>query len=340
MSQQLTDIQVDEVSPVFRGANRRKWSLRKDADGGDLELDPHVADALATPHDSEGAMIDALRKSGVDDDGQIAAVAIARLAKSLPAGVELVELLKAEPAAADDARQELAKEIEAFDGDDDAKAQLMKRAGELDAADLLPSDWAGTESTEKENGMAETGLNVPVQKEDGTWDLSGVAPEARPFYEMTLAKQADLETQNAVLVKLLEKSQEETATEREKRLEKEAVSKAAAFEHIAKADELGPVLQEVAEKCSPETVEKLEGFLTAAEARIVEGDLFKESGQTRMRLVKDTGNSDAWAKIEKAAEELVEKADQPLSKEQAIDRVLQTAAGKQLYADYVGEAVA
>ena len=92
----LTDVEVDEVSPVRRAANRRRFILKED--GEELGVDAEIADIMADPWEHEGAMLDGLRAAGADETVQKAAVAAVRLLKGveedLPAPMqELIEKL-------------------------------------------------------------------------------------------------------------------------------------------------------------------------------------------------------------------------------------------------------
>lgn len=168
---------------------------------------------------------------------------------------------------------------------------------------------------------------VPVQKEDGSWDFTGVPDPARGFYEAVL-KSAD-ETR----VKL-EKAETELAETREELRTRDIIAKAEKqFAAVGAKDDVVAVLKDAGDKLSPEAYESLVGLLSAANTRIEQGDLFKELGQT---VVGDGSDTDAWAKIEKAADELVEKSGD-LTREQAIDRVLKTPEGARMYSAYLSE---
>ncbi len=57
------------------------------------------------------------------------------------------------------------------------------------------------------------------------------------------------------------------------------IAKAADFEHIGGAAELGPVLEEI-DRLAPEAAKALETYMKSAEARIAESGLFAEFGAT------------------------------------------------------------
>ena len=165
----------------------------------------------------------------------------------------------------------------------------------------------------------------PVQKEDGTWDLDGVPEEQRPALEVILKAQTALTEKLTSTEERLAKSEDALAT-------RQFIAKAEnEFDSLAPADKLGPILKEAADKLSPETVEALEAVLKGANARVETGALFQELGRAAL---DDGPRDDPWSQIEKAADEMVEKSGD-LTHEQAIDRVLKTAEGKRLYAQYM-----
>jgi hypothetical protein len=329
--QLLADIDPDEVSPVQRGAQGRRFAFAK----ADNELDPALMSALEAPHATEGALVDELRKAAVDEDGQKAAVAVVRLLKAFELDVDLVTKAMAPVDKDDDGDDD--------EGDDDvdkddpefraAGADVSKTADELGA-------------TREEQQMSETAAPaVPILKADGSWDLSGVPDEARGFYESVLKAADTAKAENDVLKERVEKAESVAAEASATLREREFVAKAGTeFDKIAPAEELGQVLKAASEHLDPEVFEKLEGILKGANERVAKGDLFAEVGARVMRGekpasaagVQDHSTGDAWGKIEKAASEIVEKSD-GITQEQAIARVLKTAEGQALYAEYMGE---
>lgn len=392
--QELTGIETDEVSPVRRAANLRRFLLRKNAD--DTSLSPELVDVLSQPHESEGALTDLLRKGGASETSIEAAVAAVRLLKGFED--ELPEALRANLDGVLKADKSPMDHAEGCDGDDcdgdcvgmskedvekrnftaaerraaassgaaegngsfpienekdlknaiddigrtkdrsAAMAHIKTRAKELGLTELLPDSWGDGNVNKEGHDMSEgtVSVSVPVKKEDGSWDLSGVAPEARPFYEDVLKARDEAEEAAKTLTERVEKAETAAAESQDKLRTVEHVQKAESFSHVAPVDELAPVLKEAQEKLTPETFEKLEGIFKAVEERIVKGDLFTEFGK---RTDGSESAGDAMAQLEKMADELVEKStgDEPLSKEQAFDRVLATEKGAALYAQYKGE---
>lgn len=220
-----------------------------------------------------------------------------------------------------------------------AKAHIIARAKSLGATSMLPEGWGSSggnvnkEGTMSE-GTAEVAVPVPVRKEDGSWDLSGVPEESRPFFESVLDGRDAVAKERDDLRGRVEKAEEKLEEERALRLDREFIAKAEKeFSHVAPADELGPVLKEIASAIPEESYEVLTKALAAAEERIEKGGLFAEYGRAG---TPEESKGDAWSQIEKEADSLVEK-DAEMTQAQAITAVLATDRGKELYAQYQRE---
>jgi hypothetical protein len=201
----------------------------------------------------------------------------------------------------------------------------------------LTPPGGGNDNVKKGGTMSEGTLPVPLRKEDGSWDLSGVPEENRPFLETILKSHDEALESNKALTDLIVKEREELEKERDLRRVGEFVQKAEGYKHlVADPNELGPVLKEIADAVSPESYAILEKALTSADEQVETGDLFKELG--RANGPKADSGGDAMSKLEKMAEELVEKSDD-LSLPQAFDRVIKTAKGRELYQAYLAEGV-
>ncbi|MFA7018529.1 MAG: hypothetical protein WC239_06060 [Sphaerochaetaceae bacterium] len=139
--------------------------------------------------------------------------------------------------------------------------------------------------------------------------------------------------------KILRDSQKEAKEAKDlvKKLEDEAmnreyVAKAMVFKALPiKAEELGPVLKRVAQS-SKDDYDKVEAVLKAANELVERNNLLmKELGASGG---SDTG-SDVWTRVETAANNLIAKSADPLSKEQAIAQVLRD--NPELYSEYQKE---
>lgn len=231
--------------------------------------------------------------------------------------------------------EELVAVVEADESLFDRVRKAMRRKGSTaghSEPDTEPDDDADDDEDNDDDTVEKGGPvgthEVPVQKEDGSWDLSGVPEDARPFYQAMISK-AD---ETAVK---LEKAEVELAETRDRLRTSEIIAKAEnEFQKVGARDDIVAVLKESSEKLSPESYEQLVSLLSSANERIAKGDLFSEAGLTGG--VNDGSETDAWSKIEKAAEAMVEKSD-GLSQSQAIDRVLQTPEGAALYSAYLRE---
>lgn len=223
-----------------------------------------------------------------------------------------------------------------------AKAWIIRRAKALGATSMLPDNWVSkgddetdsVESVEVNDHIEKGGTvaeeshahAVPVRKEDGTWDLSNVSADARPFYEAVLKSNDTLAEENKALKERVEKQEDTLRT-------RDFIAKAEGdYKTLGSAEEIGTVLKAASRTMSAEDFEKLEGILKSANERIEQGDLFKEQG--RSSGLNDGATTDAWSQIEKAAGELVQKGE-GLTQEQAVTLVLK--ARPELYAAYLTE---
>lgn len=171
----LSAIDVDEVSPVRRGAIGRAWALFKADDNGDLELSKATVDALGSPFPGEEAFVGKLTKAGIRDDVLEGLVAIARLAKSLD--VSVTDLLKAAYPEQQHTREELAAILRAKADDDTASADNILKLGRP----KRPTPALGSEDLK---GTAE-------DSDEDDEDLVGNTPDQKLLTPRTPAAQVD-----------------------------------------------------------------------------------------------------------------------------------------------------
>lgn len=174
-------------------------------------------------------------------------------------------------------------------------------------------------------GTVDTHVAVPIKKEDGSWDYSGVPAEAVDFYRATVEK-ADAAEARLVL------AEERIAKAEDDKLTRTVVAKAEGLTFVGATDDLAEILKAASEKLEPEQVEKLEQILTGANERISKSKLFEELGAKH--IVGGESPGDAWSKIEKMADDLVEKAGDGMTRDKAIDTVLKSNEGKRLYEEF------
>jgi hypothetical protein len=133
----------------------------------------------------------------------------------------------------------------------------------------------------------------------------------------------------------LEKAETELAETRESLRTEAIIAKAEKeFAHIGAKDDVVAVLKAASEKLDDEGYEKLVTLLAASDERIAKSSLMDELGRSSF---ESAPAGDAWDQIEKAADDLVQKADLGMTREQAIDRVLKTTEGKRWYGAYLAE---
>jgi hypothetical protein len=200
------------------------------------------------------------------------------------------------------------------------------------AANDVPDDADDDDDDNDSDTVAKGGPveahEVPIQKADGTWDLTGVPEPARAVWESVLKAQTET-------AEKLEKAETELAETREALRTEAIIAKAEKeFAHIGARDDVVEVLKAASEKLDGEGYEKLVSLLSASEERIAKSSLMDELGRSSFEVA---AAGDAWDKIEKAADDLVQKASDGLSREQAVDRILKTAEGKRWYAEYLAE---
>ena len=152
-------------------------------------------------------------------------------------------------------------------------------------------------------------------------ELKGLSPEAKAKVEAIFKSNAELVAKADTLAK-------ELAVEREARMEKEFVAKAAAFKNLGDQKELVSILKS-AYAVSKENGEKLETILKANDEAISKGNLFKEIGSGSPMKGATT-----YEQVEKAAEQYVAKSGKEVSKAEAVTAFLNTAEGQKMYGEY------
>jgi hypothetical protein len=191
-----------------------------------------------------------------------------------------------------------------------------------------PAEKANEEEKKKKK-PGEYGYGYPVKKADGSWDLSKVPEELRPSFETIFKEHEELVKKAAEAEQKAAATEAVLKAERDERLRKEWIAKAAEYKHLpAKPEEFGLVLKALSEK-APEELAKLEQVLKAADEQIGQGALFKEVGSGAAPV-----GGTAWAKIEAAANALVQKDDK-LTHEQAIRKAIELHP--ELYEEHVKE---
>lgn len=177
---------------------------------------------------------------------------------------------------------------------------------ETDNADLtksLEEAETTTETLKADLKKAEdSGLIVKSEAEQ----FEALLEKADPAVRVLLKKQADD----------LAAAQKIAKEERDERISKEFVSKAATMPMLAeKTDEFGALLHKAADALPAEDFAALEAVLKTANEQIAQGNLFAEIGKA--------GSTTMSASVEAAASE-IQKAEPTLTREQAIAKAYET----------------
>lgn len=317
---QLSNLTGYEVSLVPHGANKKKRFLVVKSNG-ELDMDKLLEQILKEGLKDEEA-VDAVAKSlGLEEDGTKVLKAIMKMVGAEASPLSREKLMKALEEMMPPKKEEPAAET--------------TPAVEKECGDGVPVKEEASVNKEGSNPKRKTegeGMpaKVPVQKEDGSWDLTGVDETIRPALEAVCKSNEQLtkslnstKTENKTLADKL-------AAEQNLRIMKEFEEKAKSFGHEgAEATKIAKILKS-AYDASEENGKQLEEVLKSAHAKIEEGRLFAEHGTTG----GINSGASAWTKIEKSAEEIC-KSDSKLTQQEAIDLVLQR--NPKLYDEYQEE---
>lgn len=257
MTQRLKDLDAVEVSLVPKGANRKRFLITKSEEESTV-LDEAILKAiLETELENEAKVEEVLKAANMSEKAQGAVRGALKILsaykESLPKDIlktlgELAGYGYPEPTQKQKDEEDKKKEEEA------KKAEEAKK------------------QADKEKDKEKYGY--PVKKADGTVDFSGVPEGIRPAVE-ALWKENEAITKRAIEAEKVAKE------ERDKRVLKEYVEKAAAeLADLpgAKAEDFGAVLKGIEEK-DPALYAKLYPVLKASSEAIAKGQLFAELGR-------------------------------------------------------------
>jgi hypothetical protein len=298
---ELRDLEIEEISLVKQGANRKRFKILKE---GTPATDKEVfmeelpyAEVLKADLGTEDNLRETLKKNSPDisTDATEVSVALMKLAtayaEELPSDIfdTLAEASgfkvtkaatkKAKPAPDDEEDEDEQDDEEPEEEVPQKKAKKMaKKATKMAKAD---EDSAVQKALEKITKEADIDL-LPE-------DVQG------PVRYLFKANET-LETK-------IEKMEEE------KRV-KEFVAKADEFTHLPKTEKFAMLLKEMDEKLSPETFKAVEGIFKAADAGLKESNLFVEVGSTAAIEGTPEGKLAALAKarVEKSEGMTIEAA--------------------------------
>lgn len=311
MTTELTDIDTNEVSLVTRGANRKRFTVRKEEDPMSKpteEQKQKLMKALtsATPSQLQKALNALELKKGLSDMAEASKAKViqaikllASIGSDLPEGLmdDLITSLGVEstsdllaamegagPAAADEGTVD---DTTAEEGD--ATMSKETTAATVQKAELNDAAKAQIEKAEKAAATANT-------------ELASLKKQA----ETDAKARVDLEKQVKV--------------ERDARITKEFIAKAEVFKHLGTpASELGPVLKALHE-ASPDQAAKLEKMLEVANTKAATQEkLLKELGHNQAPA---GGETSAYSELQKKAAE-IRKTEPKLTDAQAFTKALE-----------------
>ena len=317
---QLKELTGYEVSFVPRGANKKQRFLVTKEDG-ELSMDKLLQQILKEGLKDEES-IDKIAKSlDLNEEEKTVLKAVMKMVGSEASPMTKEKLIEA--LSADVKKEESPEDKEKALKEEEAKVKLEKE--EEEEAKKKEEE----EKINKEHRGGSMPTKVPVMKEDGSWDLSGVDETLRPSLEVICKSNEQLTKTISVQKSINETLADKLKSSEDTRILKEFEARAESMGHLGEsATELAKVLKSVYD-ADPANAAAVEKILQTASTKIEKSMLFEEAGTS----VNEGGGS-AWGKIEKHAEAIT-KADSKISTPDAIDLVLKNHP--ELYAEYEQE---
>jgi len=332
MTTQLSKLKAIEVSVVPQGANKQNFLILKEESGmaGKNQSIDEVLKANGFDRTLDAAVLkkfDEILKSVASEKGKNAVKAAMRVLHAAGDDVPKEVMAKLAEAAGFMPEADDHKEPDADDkgGPSDNDADNKPAAAEPkkeDAPAPAPGSEAAGDQPPKEKkeaeGMGMATCKSAVKKNaDGSLDLTGVPASMHGM--LTALWKSHEESEQAVA-----KANAELAKERDARITKEFVEKAAEFKGLAlKSEDLGAVLKTVSQK-APEVFEKLNGILKSLDARIAKGGaILKEVGTSAPGAAIEgaAGMTEAEVQLRQIADGMVAKSAEgntPITKAQAF----------------------
>lgn len=201
-------------------------------------------------------------------------------------------------------------------------------------------DFSGLKDHLEKMGYRKYPDEQPAIKSKDGKTVEGKEKNVEKTAQLSPEMQAKLEAVFKSNEQLVQKNSElasEVAALRALDKQKEVIAKAASLSGAGLPQDTLVAILSDAQKAGPEAYERVvKGFEAISEqtrvAKSFGGDLYSEKGSNLSGQTQ--GSENAWARIEKAAEGLVQKSTTPISKEDGIAQFLSTADGKRLYAEH------
>lgn len=320
---QLSELTGHEVSLVPMGANKKRRFLVTKEDG-ELSMDDLLEQILKEGLKDEETIDKVTKNLGLEEDEQKAFKAVMKIVSSEGSPLSKEKLMKALGAMGVSKSDEDEGDVKKAEGDDDEKKEPAKKSDDDDDK----SDPVNKEATTPKGGEMS---KVPVQKEDGSWDLSGVDESLRPALEAVCKSNQQLSQQLSDQTTANKSLAEKLKVETDARVLKQFEERARDMGHIGtEATKIAQILKS-AYDADPANGKAVEAVLKSASDKIKESGLFNELGTSGSNGTPGAG---AWDKIEKAASKFTD-ADPKMSHADAVDLVLKKHP--ELYSEYQAE---
>lgn len=297
VGKRIEELEVFEVSLVTSPANRRRFAIKKNKGGEEMDFDSVWSEILKMDLENEDKVDEWLEKRELSEKGKQAVKAT------------LKTLLAYKDELPNDVINMLAKlsgmeDVKKPEHEDEKKKKEVKKEEKKEEK---------TEEVKKE-GVSKMDLKNKMTKAD----LEKVPEEVRDVLESIWKERDDLKE---MMVK----------QENEKK-EREFIQKAKdEYSDLPmKAEEFGKLLKQLNDK-APDELKVLEGLLKSLNVSVEKSDLFKEVGSN----MNNESVGDSWLQIEKLAESYVQKDEFGMTKEMAIAQVIQD--NPKLYTSYMNE---
>lgn len=209
---------------------------------------------------------------------------------------------------------------EATDVANKAFKEHLQKLGYREGAEVEKTNDPVEEPDLKEKGETVT------KRAESTVDLSQVDPQTRAKVEQVFKSNAELVKKTAELETAIKARDEKDRT-------RELVAKAAEWKHLGvPQDDIVAQLRD-ADKIGKDSFERVCKSFTALNEQAASAGLFGEIGSSQGSPVAGSSEQ-VWAKIEKAADGIVQKSAGSKTKEQAQAEFLQSSEGQRLYNEY------
>ena len=301
---ELTELEVDEISLVKQGANRKQFKILKE-DGApvltnEVDMDDiSYADVLKADLGTEDTLRETLKQTPeLSTDATDALVGIVKLAtayaEQLPSDIfdtlaqasGFEKAVKKQPLPAD-GKTPAKPDDDEEDEDDEDQDQEDQEATPQKAK-------KGTKKMKKSDAVQKA-LERIEKEEDIDLFPEDIQKAVRPLWKS-----------NVELKEEVRKMQDEALT-------KEFVVKAAEYTHLPKAPEFATVLKSMSQKLDADEFAVVEGVFKASEEALKESGLFAEVGSTVALAGTPEGQLAALAK-----EKLEKSDDKTYTSEQAM----------------------